>query len=258
MALTVDLPFKKVWITGASSGIGRHLAERLAAAGCAVAASARSAEDLTALETASSSLSGEILAEPLDVTDAEACAASAERVTDRMQGLDLVVLNAGTYLPVDAATFDRDAAMRQVDVNLGGTINMLAAILPAFMARGGGHIAVVASVAGYRGLPTGAAYGATKAALINLCESLKFDLDRAGVTIQLVNPGFVQTPLTDKNTFKMPFLMPVDKAVDSMISGLKSKRFEITFPKRFTWQLKLMRCLPYAVYFWLTKRATKS
>ena len=119
-----------------------------------------------------------------------------------------------------------------------------------------GHIAIVSSVAGYRGLPTSAAYGATKAALINLAESLKNELDRAGVKLQLVNPGFIKTPLTDKNEFKMPFLMPVEKAVARMIAGLQTNRFEITFPRRFTWQLKLLRLLPYRLYFAFTQRRT--
>lgn len=254
----MPLPFTRVWITGASSGIGRELALRLAREGCDVAASARSADDLAALSKEASELPGSILPVPLDVTDGAACEASAAHVRDALGGLDLVVLNAGTYLPVSAERFDRGAAMTQIDVNLGGTVNMLAAILPAMMETGAGKIAVVASVAGYRGLPTGAAYGATKAALINLCESLKFDLDRAGVRIQVVNPGFVKTPLTDKNEFKMPFLMPVDKAVDRLVSGLASNRFETTFPRRFTWMLKLMRCLPYALYFPIARRATKS
>jgi short-subunit dehydrogenase len=133
---------------------------------------------------------------------------------------------------------------------------MLEALLPAYLAARRGHIAVVASVAGYRGLPTGAAYGATKAALVNLCEALKFDLDRAGVKLQLVNPGFVKTPLTDQNEFRMPALMPVEKAVARMIAGLESERFEITFPRRFTWQMKLLRLLPYPFYFAVTRRRT--
>ena len=115
---------------------------------------------------------------------------------------------------------------------------------------------MVSSVAGYRGLPSSLAYGATKAALINLCEALKFDFDRLGLKIQLVNPGFVRTPLTDKNTFPMPFLMEVDAAADRVVDGLAGNAFEITFPRRFTYGLKLMRMLPYWAYFPMVRRAT--
>jgi short-subunit dehydrogenase len=129
--------------------------------------------------------------------------------------------------------------------------------MPAMMARNAGQIAVVSSVAGYRGLPAASAYGATKAALINMCESLKFDLDAAGVKLQLVDPGFVETPLTAQNDFNMPFLMKSDAAAQAFYRGLLSDRFEIVFPKRFAWQLKLLRCLPYAAYFPLIRRSTR-
>jgi short-subunit dehydrogenase len=130
----------------------------------------------------------------------------------------------------------------------------VAAVLPRFMERRRGHLAVVASVAGYRGLPTSAAYGASKAALINMCEALKPELDRAGVTISVVNPGFVKTPLTDKNDFPMPFLMDADAAAEQMVRGLETGRFEITFPKRFTWGMNLLRCLPYSLYFAVSRK----
>ena len=137
-----------------------------------------------------------------------------------------------------------------------GAINCLAPLLERMRARGRGRIAVVASVAGYGGLPTAAAYGATKAALINMIESLKPDCDRLGIKLQLVNPGFVKTPLTDKNDFPMPFLLPVEKAVDAFVAGLASDRFEITFPRRFALLLKLLNALPYGVYFKLIRRST--
>ena len=138
-----------------------------------------------------------------------------------------------------------------------GAVNGLAAVLPRFIARRAGHVAVVSSVAGYRGLPSASAYGPTKAALINLCESLKPDLDRFGVKISVVNPGFVRTPLTDRNPFPMPFLMEVDDAAARLAAGLDTGKFEITFPRRFTYLVKLARILPYGLYFRLVKRATK-
>lgn len=255
----MSLPWKTAWITGASSGIGRELALALARRGIVVAASARSRDALEALaaEAGADPRSARILPTPLDVTDRTAVAAAAEAVIRVFRGPpDLVVLNAGTYLPMAAETFDAARFRTQVEVNLMGTVHMLEALLPACLAARRGHIAIVASVAGYRGLPTSAAYGATKAALINLAESLKYDCDRAGVKLQLVNPGFVETPLTAKNEFAMPHLMPVGKAVARMIAGLQRGRFEITFPRRFTWQLKLLRLLPYRLYFAITRRRT--
>jgi short-subunit dehydrogenase len=137
-----------------------------------------------------------------------------------------------------------------------GAVNLLAATMPGMIHRGGGQIAVVASVAGYRGLPRAAVYSATKAGLIALAEGLKFDLDRHGVKIQVINPGFVRTPLTDRNDFAMPFLMEVDAAVDRIVEGLASDRFEIAFPRRFAWALKLLGLLPDRLYFPLVARAT--
>lgn len=255
----MSLPWKTAWITGASSGIGRELALALARRGVAVAASARSRAALESIAAAAGAEVGNarILPTPLDVTDRAAVRAAAEAASRVFRGPpDLAVLNAGTFEPMTAADFDAGRFRAQLEVNLMGTVHMLEALLPAYLDARRGHIAIVSSVAGYRGLPTGAAYGATKAALINLAESLKFDCDRAGVKLQLVNPGFVQTPLTDRNEFRMPFLMPVEKAVARMIAGLQGNRFEITFPRRFTWQLKLLRALPYRLYFAVARRRT--
>ena len=138
-----------------------------------------------------------------------------------------------------------------------GVVHGLAAAMPAFIQRRAGHIAVMSSVAGYRGLPTAAGYGATKAALTNMCESLKPELDGHGVAITVINPGFVRTPLTDRNAFTMPFLMEPGAAAGRVIAGLDARRFEITFPRRFTWTLKLLRCLPYALYFPVTRRLAR-
>ena len=172
--------------------------------------------------------------------------------------IELCVSCAGTYSPFSAQDFSAEKFRRIIEVNLMGTVNVLEAVMPAMIARRSGHIAVVSSVAGYRGLPAASAYGASKAALINMCESLKFDLDRANVKLQLVDPGFVETPLTAQNNFKMPFLMKADAAARAFYRGLLSDRFEITFPKRFAWQLKFLRCLPYGAYFALVRRSTKA
>ncbi len=251
----MSLTWKTAWITGASSGIGRALA--LARRGVTIAASAQSHEGLEDLAREAGEGAARILPTPLDVADRSAVGAAAEAAIRVFHGPpDLAVLNAGIFLPMSAEGFDAARFREQVEVNLMGTVHMLEALLPAYLAARHGHIAIVASVAGYRGLPTSAAYGATKAALINLAESLKYDLDGARVKLQLVNPGFIKTPLTDKNQFKMPFLMPVEKAVERMIAGMASNRFEITFPRRFTWQLKLLRLLPYQLYFAITRRRT--
>lgn len=256
--MTDTPPFPVAWITGASTGIGRALALRLAAEGCTVAASARGEDDLKSLEREAENLAGSIVAVPLDVTDAAAIAAARDRIVADLGPPDLCVLNAGTYIPVDAQKLKAEDFRIQVDVNLMGTVHMLEAVIPGMVERKSGRIAVVGSVSGYRGLRTASAYGATKAALINMCEALYMELGDHGIAVQIVNPGFVKTPLTDKNEFAMPFLMPVDKAVEQFYRGLLTNRFEITFPKRFTWMLKFAGILPYALYLPLVSRATRS
>jgi short-subunit dehydrogenase len=249
---------ESVWITGASSGIGRALALRLARTGAAVTASARAQEQLAALAREAERCAGTIASRPLDVTNSAAVAAVVEAI-EKVQGpIDLAVLNAGTHVPMSAADFSIDSARRLIEVNYMGVVNGLAALLPRMTARRRGHIAVVASVAGYRGLPTAAAYGPTKAALINLCESLKLDCDRAAIKLQLVCPGFVETPLTARNDFPMPDMIPVEEAVDRLVHGLASDRFEIAFPPRFTTALRIARCLPYSMYFRIVRRMTKA
>jgi NAD(P)-dependent dehydrogenase (short-subunit alcohol dehydrogenase family) len=244
-----------VWIVGASYGIGAALAQRLARDGLRVVASARSAEKLD--ELAAQESAGRIVPWPLDVTDHAAVRAAVPAIEAAHGPLAVVVLNAGTHQPVHAAEFTVAGLRRIVELNLFGVANALEAVMPAMIARGRGRIAVVASVAGYRGLPTAAYYGASKAAVINMVESLKFDLDRAGVVLQLVDPGFVKTPLTDKNEFKMPFLISAEEAAERIARGLRGRSFEIAFPRRFVAIMKLLRLLPYALYFPLVARGTR-
>jgi NAD(P)-dependent dehydrogenase (short-subunit alcohol dehydrogenase family) len=244
---------KRIWITGASSGIGRELALHYARAGNTVAVSARRRQEL---ETLAAGLPGRIAAFPVDVTDAAAMAACVAAIETALGPLDLVILNAGIYAKAGIDLFDLALFRRHVEINYMGVVNGIAAILPRFLARGGGQIAVTSSVAGYRGLPQAAAYGPTKAALINLCESLKPDLDRRGVRISIVNPGFVKTPMTEPNTFPMPFLMAPDAAARRIAAGLDAGKFEVAFPRRFTFMLKLARMLPYGLYFRLVRRLT--
>ncbi|MBI3505372.1 MAG: SDR family NAD(P)-dependent oxidoreductase [Proteobacteria bacterium] len=240
-----------VWITGASSGIGRALALRLARDGRRVVASARNG---AALEALAAEAGPDLSTLQLDTTDEHACEAAVAWIEGEIGPLGLAVLNAGTHVPTPAARFAVAPFRRLVETNLMGTVNALAPVLAGMRARRKGHIAVVASVAGYGGLPTAAAYGATKAALINMCEALKPECDALGVKLQLVDPGFVRTPLTDRNPFPMPFLMELDDAIEAMVAGLGSDRFEIVFPRRFALLLKFLNTLPYPLYFRVVRR----
>ena len=242
------------WVTGAGKGIGREVALLLSRRGGTVAVSSRTQSDLDDLAREAEGGPGKIVPFPLDVTDEDAVRTTFGAIERQLGPLDLALFNAGTHIPMSAENFDTEHFATLIDSNLMGVVHGLAVAMPAFIERRGGHIAVMSSVAGYRGLPTSAGYGATKAALINMCESLKPELDRHGVAITVINPGFVRTPLTDRNTFKMPFLMDADAAAKRAVRGLDSGRFEVTFPRRFTWVLKILRCLPYALYFPLTRR----
>jgi len=245
-----------VWITGASSGIGRAVALEMARQGWRVVASARRQEELDAL--AAEGPEGRITGLAVDVTDPEAAKAAVDRIEAEIAPIDCAVLAAGTHIPTSADAFKVEDFRTLMEVNFMGVVHATAAVLPHFKERRAGHLVVVASIAGYRGLPTAAGYGATKAALINYTEALKFDLDDWGVKTQLVCPGFVRTPLTDKNPFPMPFLMEVDDAAKAMVAGMRGSGFEITFPKRFTTLVRLSSRLPYAAYFPMIRRGTKT
>lgn len=251
-------PGVRVWVTGAGKGLGRSVAAALARRGAEVIVSARTRQDLDDLAEAMTSAPGKVIPVPLDVTDADAVAAAVERIETDIGAVDIAVLNAGTHKPVRARDFDVADVRGLVEVNLMGVVHGLAALLPQFLARRDGRLVVVASVSGYRGLPTAAAYGATKAGLINMCEALKPEMDRNGIGLTLVNPGFVRTPLTDRNEFNMPFLMEPEDAAERLVRGIESGRFEVTFPKRLTWGLKLLRCLPYLLYFPLTRNLDRN
>lgn len=244
------------WITGASSGIGRALALKLAGGGWRVAASARSADALAELEADGTVPPGSVRSFPLDVTDRQATEETVRSIEDSFGPIALCVLNAGIYLPMDGVNPTTEIFDRTFAVNLGGTTNCLVPVIDAMKRQGRGQVALVSSVAGYGGLPTSAAYGASKAGLINLAESLKFDLDRVGIRIMVVNPGFVDTPATADNPFPMPALMAVDAAAQRIVDGLERPGFEITFPRRFTYGLKLVNLLPYRLYFRVIDRFT--
>ncbi|MEO6395660.1 MAG: SDR family NAD(P)-dependent oxidoreductase [Devosia sp.] len=245
---------RRAWITGAGSGIGRALAKRLAQQGWDVAISARSARDLDSL---AAEVPGRISAFLLDVTDATANAATVEAIEQNLGALDLVVLNAGSYFPVRATSFSAENFRKTIDVNLLGTSYGLAAILPRMVVRRSGHIAIMASVAGFVGLPNASSYAATKAALNAMSESLKVELEPHNVTLTVINPGFVKTPATDKNDFTMPWLIGTDEAIDAIINGLERKKYEIIFPWQMAVAMKILRVLPHWLQFAITRRMVR-
>ena len=244
-----------VWISGASSGIGRALALKLAGEGYKVAVTARNHDKLVELQVEAAGLSGSIIVLDGDVTDAEDMEHIMASIEYEHGALAMAILCASVYQPVHGEDLNRADFEKTFAVNLSGVVNCLLPAIRHMKAKGQGQIAVVSSVTGYTGLPTSAAYGATKAALINMAESLKFDLDKIGIRIQLINPGFVDTPAR-KDTFPVQALVSPEAAAERIAAGLKSQAFEITFPKRFTYMLKFLRILPYGLYFALVNRVT--
>jgi NAD(P)-dependent dehydrogenase (short-subunit alcohol dehydrogenase family) len=240
------------WVVGASSGIGRATASALHAAGAKVAVSARQAERLQAFAQEHPGA----LALPLDVTDRAGVGRAFERLLADAGPPDLVLCCAGHYRPMRATAMSLPEMQRHWDVNYAGTLNVLDAVLPALLARRSGHISLVGSVAGYRGLPQALAYGPTKAALNNLAEVLYLDLHDQGLGVSIVNPGFVDTPLTAQNGFHMPALMTPEQAAQQMLAGWARGRFEIHFPRRFTLGLKALKSAWHGLYFAAIRRAT--
>jgi NAD(P)-dependent dehydrogenase (short-subunit alcohol dehydrogenase family) len=242
------------WITGASGGIGRATALALAAEGWTVYATARGEAALAAL-AAEARGAGSIVPLPGDVADPGAMRAAVDRITAEGP-LALAILNAGVYTPMRSENFSAETARQMFEVNLGGVANGLEPLLAYMIGRGRGHIAITASVAGYRGLPDAAPYSATKAGLIAMAESLAMDLVDLGVRLSVINPGFVDTEATKVNDFPMPFLMTPDEAGARIVAGLKRPGFEIAFPRRFALLLRLIGLLPNQAYLATVRRMT--
>jgi len=242
---------RAVWLVGASSGIGQATAHALHARGARVFVSARNADALEAFEATHPGAQ----ALPVDVTDRVAVNAAAQLVLTAGP-LDLVVYCAGHYRELRATDYDLAEMLLHNQVNYVGALHVLEAVLPNFVARRAGHISLVSSVAGYRGLPKSLAYGPTKAALTNLAETLYLDLKGSDVGVSLICPGFVETPLTAQNRFSMPALITPDRAAVEILRGWRRGQFEIHFPKRFTHWMKALRLLPYAAYFAAVRRIT--
>lgn len=243
---------KRIWIIGASTGIGAETARLLLSRGARVALSARRRE---ALESVAAAHSLAIVL-PLDVNDHASVIAARDTLIARWQAFDLVLVVAGGYVEMRADEFDLQRANALIDLNVRGPLNCLDAVLPVLLKRRHGGIGIVASVAGYSGLPKALIYGPSKAALINLAESLYLDLHPRGISVYLINPGFVDTPLTAGNDFAMPALITPEQAARHLVEGLERGKFHIHFPRRFTNWLRLARLLPYWLYFRLIQRVT--
>ncbi len=245
---------KTIWITGASSGIGKSLALKFANEGWQVAASARREDLLNQLSETNQNISPF----PLDVTSRENCEEIFEKIKNKFESIDTCFFSTGTWDPKKEKEIDIDQMKKVMEVNFFGTLNCIKAVEMYFKEKKNGNISIVSSIAGYRGLPNSTGYGASKAALNNLAESLYFDFGRYNVRVSLISPGFIKTPMTDKNQFKMPFLKTPEFAAEKIYNGLiNGSSFEIDFPKELTLILKFLKILPDSVYFKLIRKLTK-
>ncbi len=245
---------KTIWITGASSGIGKALAIKFSKEGWQVAASARRENLLEELVNENKN----IFSFPLDVTNKDQCKLAFDKINNKFNDIDICVFSTGTWDPKKEKEIDVEQIEKVIKVNFFGTLNCIKSVEEYFKNKKNGHISIVSSIAGYRGLPNSTGYGPSKSALNNLTESLYFDFKRYGVRVSLISPGFIKTPMTDKNNFKMPFLKTPEYAADKIYDGLlNSKKFEIDFPKQLTILLKLFKVLPNQLYLSLIEKLTK-
>ncbi len=244
---------KIAWIIGASSGIGKCLAELLANNNWQVVISSRSKDTLDAIAAQHENLH----AFPLDITDIEILANSRDAILKQLGSIDSLFINAGDYSPMPLDKFDPALFDKLMAINFHGTVKALNTVLPYMQEKQAGEIYITGSLAGYRGLPKAAPYNTSKAAVISLAESLHLELKQQGISLRVINPGFVESPLTSKNDFKMPFLISPEKAAEYIYKELPKSNFEIAFPKRFAYIMKTLRIIPYRLYFALTKNSAK-
>ena len=244
---------KNVWITGASSGIGKALAIKFAKEGWKVAISARRGELLKNIAQ-----DNNIFDYSLDVTDEKKVGEVIKKILEGFKNIDLCIFSAGTYEPKLEKEISQEQIRKTMEVNFFGVVNCIKAVEEYFKNMKNGHISIVSSIAGYRGLPNSSGYGPSKAALSNLAESLYFDFKKHNVKVSLISPGFIKTPMTDKNKFRMPFIKSPEFAADKIYNGLvKSNTFEITFPKQLTIIFKFFRILPNRIYLFLIDKLVK-
>ena len=246
---------KRVWLIGASSGIGEACAKALLNAGARVALSSRRVERLNQIALLGSTEHTLVL--PLDVTNEVQLESGYQSILSAWGGIDLLLFVSGVYIPLRADSFDIKAAEQTIDANLLGPMRAVALVLPEMLKAHAGHIAIVGSVAGYSGLPKALAYGPSKAAIINFCETLYYDLLPQGISVHMISPGFVATEATAQNDFEMPTLITAEEAATEILSGIQQGEFDIHFPKRFSRFLKFLRILPYPIYFWIVRRFVK-
>jgi len=245
---------KKIWITGASSGIGKALALKFSKEGWQVAASARRENLLIEI----ANLNKNIFPFPLDVTDPENCKKVFDQVKQEFKEIDISVFSTGIHDPESEKKLNLNSIRKIMEVNFFGTINSINAVYDYYKEKKNGQISIVSSVAGYRGLPDAGAYCASKSALTSFTESLHFDLKKSNVKVSLISPGFIKTPMTDQNNFPMPMIKSPEFAAEQIYNGLiKKNNFEIHFPKTFTFLMKLLRILPNKIYFWLLEKGMK-
>ena len=244
------------WVTGASTGIGRELASNLIAQGYTVAVTARSSEKLQAFAREKVGGPDKVLPYPCDVTDAKAMREVVAAIERDAGPIVLAVFNAGDYFPTHGEALKLDDIVKTMEINFLGEMYGLVPVVERMRERRRGQVVLVGSATSYLGFPSAAAYGASKAALNNFAEALKHDLDKLNIRIQVVNPGFVDTPLTQKNDFSMPALMPLKRAGKRFAEGIKSGGFEVSFPRRLTWAVKLIARLPRSWRYALIHRAT--
>ena len=245
---------KVIWITGASSGIGKALAIKFSENGWIVAASARRENLLKELQN----INKNIYPYPLDVTDIKKCKLTAKSIIDNLNGIDICVFGTGMHDPKSEKQFNLDKIREIMEVNYFGTMNSINSIYDYFSEKKNGQISIISSVAGYRGLPAAGAYCASKAALTSFAESLNFDMLTKNVRVSLVSPGFIKTPMTDQNDFPMPMIKSPEFAANEIYKGLTNKKsFEIHFPKAFTYLMKFLQILPNSIYFKLLSKGMK-
>lgn len=250
---TESLENKRIWIIGASSGIGEALAYELGRRGAVLALSARRLELLHKVERSIREAGGRAHVFPADVTRRQDLRETAQKIEKELGPLDILIANAGSHIETTPLRFNSEEYLSLMQLNYGGMLHSIEAVLPEMIARKSGHIVAVASLSGYRGLPTAGAYGASKSAMIHFLESFRFHVEEVGLSVSIVNPGFVRTPLTDKNDFPMPFLMEPEPAARIVCNGIEKRKKEISFPFPFNYLLKCARVLPYPLYSILVK-----